>query len=47
MLGKDIPTAADNLATAFSGSYTELAKFDDKLNFLTTTQREYIRSLYE
>ena len=45
--GKDLPESAEEVAKAFSGGYKELAAFDDELNFLTLSEREQIRSLYD
>lgn len=47
VIGVDVPDAAQQLAQAFTGGYEAVAMFDDKLNFLTTTQREHIRTLFE
>lgn len=47
VIGVDVPTAANDLADAFTGGYDALARFDDKLNFLTASQREHIRTLFE
>lgn len=47
VLGVDVPAAANDLADAFTGGYDAIARFDDKLNFLTASQREHIRTLFE
>jgi hypothetical protein len=46
-LGQALPEAAKSVATAFSGGYDAIAQFDDKLNFLTASEREHIRSLFD
>ena len=47
VLGTDLVAAASEAASAFTGSYDAVAKLDDKLNFLTASEREHIRSLFE
>ena len=47
ILGSDLPTAAKDVAGAFTGGYDAIATFDDKLKFLTATQREHIRTLFD
>ena len=46
-LGQKLPEAAKDVAQAFTGGYDAIAKFDDKLNFLTASEREHIRTLFE
>lgn len=46
-LGTDLPTAAKAAADAFTGGYDAVAEFDDKLGFLTASEREHIRTLFE
>lgn len=46
-LGTDLPTAAKQVADAFSGGYDAIAEFDNKLNFLTASERAHIRQLFE
>lgn len=46
-LGIKLPEAATLLAEAFSGGYDAVVKLDDKLNFLTASQRTQIRTLFE
>ncbi len=46
-LGQDLPTAAKAAADAFVGGYDAVATFDDKLGFLTASEREHIRTLFE
>jgi len=46
-LGGDLPAAAKQVADAFSGGYDAIAEFDNKLNFLTASEREHIRQLFE
>jgi hypothetical protein len=45
--GIELPDAAKQVGDAFTGGYAALAAFDDKMNFLTATEREHIRVLYE
>jgi uncharacterized protein (TIGR02594 family) len=47
VFGGEVKDAADQLAEGFSGSYDALVRLDDALNFLTPTEREHIRLLYE
>jgi hypothetical protein len=47
VLGLDVPTAAKQMAEAFSGGYDAIVKLDESTNFLTATQREHIRTLFE
>ena len=47
IMGIKLPDAATQVSTAFSGGYEAIAKLDDKLNFLTATEREEIRALFE
>jgi hypothetical protein len=46
-LGQSLPDAARAAAEAFSGGYQAVAEFDDKLNFLTASEREHIRALFD
>lgn len=45
--GKELKDAVDDVAAAFSGGYEEIAQFDNNLNFLTLTEREQIRAMFE
>lgn len=45
--GVDLNDAANDVAKAFTGAYEELAEFDDKLNFLTLSEREQIRAMFD
>jgi DNA repair exonuclease SbcCD ATPase subunit len=45
--GKDLTEAAADVAKAFSGGYDEIAAFDDQINFLTLSEREQIRAMFE
>lgn len=45
VLGIEFVDAAKQTATAFSKGYKEIADFDDKLNFLTLSERENIRAM--
>lgn len=47
VLGVDLPTAAQQLTTAFTGGYQAIAELDNRLNFLNSTQRDHIRQLFE
>lgn len=47
ILGVDLPDAARQITTAFTGGYQAIAELDNRLNFLTGTQREHIRQLFE
>lgn len=46
-LGIKLPDAAKQLAEAFTGGFEAVAALDDKLNFLTATEREHIREMFE
>ena len=46
-LGIKVPEAAKQLADAFTGDYAAIVKLDDATNFLTASQREHIRTLFE
>jgi len=46
-LGQSLPEAARAASEAFTGGYDAVAKFDDKLHFLTASEREHIRALFE
>jgi len=47
VLGVDVKDAAKDLADAFTGGYDAIKKLDDAINFLSATQREHIRVLFE
>jgi len=47
VLGVDVKDAAQQLATSFTGGYDAIAKLDDETNFLTATEREHIRILFQ
>ncbi|ALJ12542.1 peptidoglycan DD-metalloendopeptidase family protein [Sphingopyxis macrogoltabida] len=47
IMGVDLKDAAEQVATAFTGGYTQIKELDDAYNFLTATQREHIRTLFE
>jgi len=47
VLGIDAKQAAKQLADAFTGGYESIRKLDDSINFLTATEREHIRSLFD
>lgn len=45
--GKDLPEAAKEMADAFSRGYEAVAKLDDEINFLSASEREHIRIMFE
>jgi hypothetical protein len=45
--GTEIPEAAQRAAKAFSGTYDDVKRLDDELNFLTVTERAQIREMFE
>jgi hypothetical protein len=45
--GVELKDAVNDVATAFTGGYEEIAEFDNKLNFLTLSEREQIRAMFE
>lgn len=45
--GKELPEAAEELRVAFAGGYDAIAKLDDAHQFLTATEREQIRVMFE
>lgn len=47
VLGVKVPEAAKQLADSFTGGYDAIVKLDEATNFLTTAQREQIRTLFE
>lgn len=47
VLGIDVPAAAEMMREAFFGGFDAVDALDRKMNLLTDTQREQIRSLYE
>ena len=47
VLGVDLKEAAEGSAKAFSSGYDAVAEFDDKLGFLTVSEREQIRAMFE
>ncbi|QJU56825.1 hypothetical protein HL653_02605 [Sphingomonas sp. AP4-R1] len=46
ILGVDLAQAAKDVGSAFTGGFDGIAKFDDKLNFLTASERDHIRELF-
>lgn len=46
-MGIDLADAAKQVVDAFTGGFDAVDKLDQKTNFLTATQREHIRTLYE
>lgn len=47
VLGVDVKDAAKQVADAFDGGYASVAKLDDATQFLTATQLEHIKSLFD
>lgn len=45
--GIELKDAAEQVAEAFTGGYEAIADFDDKMNFLTLTEREQIRAMFD
>lgn len=46
-LGIDVKDTAKAAATAFTGNYEQVAKLDDQLNFLTASERENIKAMFD
>ena len=47
MLGTDLPSAATQIAEAFTGGFNAVAALDDKLGFLTASERAHIKDLFD
>lgn len=47
VMGVDLKDAAEEVAKAFTGGYDAIKKLDDSYNFLTASQRENIRVLFD
>lgn len=47
ILGIDVPDAAEKLIDGMTGGYQAVKSLDNELNFLTATQREHIKTLFE
>ena len=47
VLGIKLSEAAGKVGEAFTGDFAAVAALDDKMQFLTATQREHIRTLFE
>lgn len=47
VMGLKLPEATRTVGEAFSAGYDSIAKLDDAYNFLSETQREHIRTLFE
>ena len=45
--GVEMPEAAKALTDALSGGYDEVVKLDEQFNFLTVSEREHIRAMYD
>lgn len=45
--GVEMPDAAKALTDALSGGYDEVVKLDEQFNFLTVSEREHIRAMYD
>jgi len=46
-LGVEMVDAAKSMATAFTGGYEEVRKLDESLNFLSVTERQHIKDLFD
>lgn len=46
-LGQSLPDAAKAAAEAFTAGFDAVAQFDDRLKFLTASEREHIRALFD
>ena len=46
IMGVDLKDAADQVAKAFTGGYSQIKELDDEYKFLTAAQREHIRTLF-
>lgn len=47
IMGTDLKDAAEEVAKAFTGGYAEIEKLDEAYGFLTATQLESIRTMFE
>lgn len=47
IMGIDVKDAAEEVAKAFTGGLSQIEKLDEAYNFLTATQLEQIRTMYE
>ncbi len=47
VVGSEAKDAANQIAEGFSGSFDAIARLDDEMNFLTATEREQIRLMFE
>lgn len=47
VLGKEVPQAAQMLSEGFSGGYEQIAKLDDATHFLTVSERENIKAMFD
>lgn len=45
--GKKIPEAAKLMSDGFRGGYDAIKKLDDEFNFLTATERDHIRAMFD
>jgi hypothetical protein len=45
--GVEMPEAAQLLTDALSGGYDQVVKLDEQFNFLTVSEREHIRAMYD
>lgn len=45
--GVEMPEAASALTDALAGGYDEVVKLDEQFNFLTVSEREHIRAMYD
>lgn len=47
VMGGEVKDAAQQIAEGFSGSYEAIARLDDEMNFLSATERDQIRLMFE
>ncbi len=47
IFGTALPDAAKTVSEAFTGTYDDVAKLDDQLNFLTASERENIKAMFD
>lgn len=47
VLGQDMTQAAEDVAKAFTRGYDAIRKLDDSLNFLTDSERDHIKALFD
>lgn len=47
VVGGDVPAAATRMVEAFKGGYDAVAKLDDEFNFLTPSERQQIKNMFD